>query len=76
AGLLSAIVFYLLTNAGSWQASPLYTKDISGLMNAYIAGLPFLLNQVLGTLVYGAILFSAAWFWIGQQNRQRKTIHA
>lgn len=70
AGLLSAVVFYLLTNAGSWQASPLYTKDFSGLMNAYVAGLPFLLNQVLGTLVYGAILFSAAWFWIGQSEKE------
>ena len=76
AGLLSAIVFYLLTNAGSWQASPLYTKDFSGLMNAYIAGLPFLLNQVLGTMVYGAILFSAAWFWVGQINKERNTVSA
>ncbi len=61
AGLLSAVVFYLLTNAGSWQASPLYSKDFSGLISAYVAGLPFLLNQVLGTLVYGVILFGTAW---------------
>ncbi|HAD96565.1 MAG TPA: hypothetical protein DCG19_04110 [Cryomorphaceae bacterium] len=66
AGILSAIVFYLLTNAGSWQASPIYSKDLNGLIQAYVAGLPFLLNQLAGTLVYGAILFGTAWFWIGQ----------
>ena len=60
-GVGATLAFYLLTNFGAWMGNPLYTKDISGLITAYIAGLPFLLNQALGTLVYGSLLFGAAY---------------
>lgn len=62
AGVGSALVFYLITNFGSWLGNPLYPQNLVGLMESYAAGLPFLANQVLGTLSYGAIMFGAAWF--------------
>lgn len=62
-GLSAAVVFYLITNFGAWMASPLYAQNYLGLIAAYVAGLPFLLNQVLGTLFYGVILFGAAYAW-------------
>lgn len=60
-GLSAAVSFYLITNFGSWLGSSLYPPNFYGLIASYIAGLPFLLNQILGTLVYGSILFGSAY---------------
>lgn len=62
AGLSSALVFYLLTNFGSWLSSPLYAKDFGGLISSYIAGLPFLINGAIATLVYSFGIFGLYWF--------------
>jgi hypothetical protein len=35
----------------------MYTPDLTGLMSSYIAGVPFLVNQILGTMVYGMVIF-------------------
>lgn len=56
--LLASVLFFLITNAQScFSAVSPYSKDLSGLMAAYIAGLPFFLNTVAGDLVYSAALF-------------------
>ncbi len=68
AGLASALVFYLFTNLGSWIYDPMYTKDLTGLMASYAAGLPFLLNQAGSNLLYGAVLFGAAYWVMGRQR--------
>lgn len=66
AGFASSIVFYLITNFGVWAGEfSMYPKTFAGLMDSYIAGLPFLLNQVAGTVVYGAIMFGAAYYLTG-----------
>jgi hypothetical protein len=56
-GLSGAILFFLITNFGSWMVQPMYTPDLTGLMSSYIAGVPFLVNQILGTMVYGMVIF-------------------
>ncbi len=61
AGIGSAVLFYLITNFGAWLGNPLYAQDFGGLMFSYEMGLPFLANQVLGTLCYGGVLFGAAY---------------
>ncbi len=70
-GVLSAILFFLITNFGSWQAGILYPKTLSGLMACYAAGLPFFLNQLAGTLVYGSVLFGAAYYFFGLLQVQK-----
>ena len=64
----STLLFYLITNLGSWMGNPIYTKDFSGLMMAYEAGLPFLLNQIGATVLYSAILFTGAYYWFGSKE--------
>lgn len=58
--LAAGVVFYLITNFGVWinAASP-YSKDFSGLLQSYQAGLPFFRNTLLGNLFYGFVLFGA-----------------
>ncbi|CAI8306913.1 MAG: Uncharacterised protein [Flavobacteriia bacterium] len=49
----ASTLFFLLTNGAVWYANPMYSQDVSGLILAYAAGLPFFLNFLLGTLAYG-----------------------
>lgn len=63
-GIGGSLVFYLVSNFGVWIGSPMYPQTLGGLMNSYIAGLPFLVNQAAGTLVYGAAIFGFAWYGI------------
>lgn len=58
ASLIGSIIFFLITNAAVWAFTPMYTKDITGLMESYIAALPFFRNSLLGDLLYTGALFS------------------
>jgi len=53
---LGAVLFFLVTNFGSWL-NPMnpYTQDVSGLMASYQAGVPFFRNAILGDLLFGFI---------------------
>jgi hypothetical protein len=53
----SSVVFFLLTNFGAWMTSALYAKTAEGLMQAFVAGIPFFQNSLLGNLVYSALIF-------------------
>ena len=53
----SSVLFFLVTNFGAWMTSALYTKTAAGLMQAYLAGIPFFQNTLLGNLAYTAIIF-------------------
>jgi len=55
--MISTLLFFVLTNFGSWLHSPFYTQDMSGLMLAFEAGLPFLLNSILGNLFFVGVFF-------------------
>jgi hypothetical protein len=50
--LISALSFYFITNFASWLGSPLYAQNVYGLGASYLAGLPYLLNQVISTVLY------------------------
>jgi hypothetical protein len=53
----SSVLFFLLTNFGAWLTSALYAKTAAGLMQAYVAGIPFFQNSLLGNLAYTAVIF-------------------
>jgi Family of unknown function (DUF6580) len=53
----SSVAFFLLTNFGAWMASGIYAKSADGLMQAYVAGIPFFQNSLLGNLVYAGVIF-------------------
>lgn len=55
--LVSTMLFFVLTNFGSWLHSPFYSQDMAGLTLAFEAGLPFLLNSVLGNLFFVGVFF-------------------
>jgi hypothetical protein len=62
-GFLTATLFFLITNFGSWINNPIYPQNYMGLMASYAAGLPFFQNTLLGDLSYLAILFGITKFF-------------
>lgn len=56
--ILAAILFFMLTNFGVWlsMASP-YSKDMSGLLQCYEAGIPFFRNTLISNVLYSYLLF-------------------
>ncbi|HEV2281715.1 MAG TPA: DUF6580 family putative transport protein [bacterium] len=54
--LVSAVLFYLITNFGEWLG-PLYPHTSAGLAASYIAAIPFFGNTVLSDLAYSLALF-------------------
>ena len=55
--LAGSVLFFLVTNFGTWLGGALYPQTGAGLAAAYVAGIPFFQWTVLGTLAYAALLF-------------------
>jgi len=55
AGLVSAVLFFIVTNFGAWLA--MYPLTVEGLQACYIAAIPFFRNTLASTLVYSVVLF-------------------
>lgn len=57
AALSGSLLFFLLSNFGVWLEGLLYPKTWAGLVACYVAGIPFYRHQLLGDVVYTALLF-------------------
>lgn len=57
ASVLASTIFFLVTNLGSWWMDPIYPKTIIGVVEAYVAGIPFFWNTLAGDLFFSAVLF-------------------
>ena len=55
-GFASSVIFFLITNFGSWLTMAMYEKSFSGLLQSYIMGIPFFHNTLLSTLIYLFVL--------------------
>jgi len=56
--LVGSMLFFVVTNFTTWFGSTtLYPQTGSGLVAAYLAGIPFFKWTLLGTLFYSALLF-------------------
>ena len=52
----ASILFFLVTNFAVWAAGA-YARDLSGLAQSYVMGLPFFRNTLLGDLFYTGVFF-------------------
>lgn len=67
ASLLGSVVFFLITNFSSFLSLPgLYPQNLTGLLSAYAAGIPFFWNTMIGDFFFVAVLFGS-FEWV--QNR-------
>ena len=57
ASIACSIIFFLMSNFGTWQSGVMYPKTSVGLVACYAAGLPYFLNSLIGDLGFAALLF-------------------
>ena len=57
AALASSIMFFLISNFGTWALSGMYPHTFAGLAACYVAAVPFFQNTVAGDLFYVMLLF-------------------
>ena len=70
--VVSSFLFFLITNFGVWYGSAFYAQNSSGLLASYIAGLPFLFNQLTGDLFFGAVAYGCYEYLNGSARQQAK----
>jgi hypothetical protein len=63
ASIASSLIFFLITNFAAWQSGMMpYPMNFNGLIEAYVAGLPFLNNSIFGDLFYNSVFFGGFYF--------------
>ena len=65
AALFCSVQFFLITNAGVWLAGA-YDRGLNGLLESYVAAIPFFRGTVLGDLLY-----TSAFFGLYEMARER-----
>ena len=60
--LASSLVFFLVTNAGSWLTSGMYSNDIGGLISSYVAAIPFYKMSFMSNLLFTLVFFGTMYF--------------
>ena len=68
ASLAGSTIFFLLTNFGVWTAWAMYPRNMAGLAQCYIAGIPFYRNELIGDLVWNAIMFGS-YYWLIERRK-------
>ena len=58
AGLAGCIVFFIVTNFAVWALGDTYPHTPAGLIQCYVAAIPYFRNSLLGTAFFSAVLFS------------------
>ena len=57
AAVASSVLFFAVTNFGTWLTSDMYPQTFSGLAACYVAAIPFFQNTLAGDLFFAALLF-------------------
>ena len=75
AAMSSAVLFFVVTNFGSWLSFDTFPPTLSGLASCYIAGIPFFKGTLLGDVLYSAVLFGGyalaqrRWSWLREPTQ-------
>jgi hypothetical protein len=63
ASLASSAIFYVITNFAVWASGMVgYPMTAGGLMQSYVAAIPFFRNALLVDLFYNAVFFGSFYF--------------
>jgi len=57
AAVASSVLFFLVSNFGTWALSGMYPHTPAGLAACFVAAIPFFQNTVAGDLFYATLLF-------------------
>jgi hypothetical protein len=74
-GVFSVIFFYAWTNLGWWLTSYMYPMNLHGLIQCYVAAIPFLKNQLLSVIFFVPVfnlLFSRVFNYFEKHETESK----
>jgi hypothetical protein len=57
AAIASSVLFFVVSNFGTWASSGMYPHTFAGLSACYVAAIPFFQNTIAGDLFYATLLF-------------------
>lgn len=57
--IMSSLTFFFITNFGVWLSSGMYSLTANGLVQCYIAAIPFFRTTLFGDLFFSFILFTS-----------------
>jgi hypothetical protein len=57
AAVASSVLFFVVSNFGTWALSGMYPHTAAGLAACYGAAIPFFQNTLAGDLFYATLLF-------------------
>jgi len=61
--LVVVFIHWIVTDFGVWAGGTMYPKNLAGFWACLVAAIPFERNFLIGTLVYGTVMFGAfEWF--------------
>jgi hypothetical protein len=66
ASILSAVIFFMVTNFGAWLT--LYPHTIDGLRQCYILAIPFFRSSLVSTVAY-SLVFYAGYEWLLKRSQ-------
>lgn len=55
--ITGSLLFFLITNAAVWIATPYYPNTLQGLLTSYTMAIPFFHTGLLGDLFYNGVFF-------------------
>jgi hypothetical protein len=55
--LAGSMVFFVVTNFAVWLGGSMYPMSLAGLGQCFVMAIPFFKNELIGTLLYSALLF-------------------
>ena len=55
--VLSAVLFFIITNFAVWAMGSFYSKDFTGLITCFTMGIPFFKYTLLSSIIFSSILF-------------------
>lgn len=64
-GTVGSLIFFMTSNFAVWMTSGMYLKTVDGLIECYVAALPFFHNTLGSTIIYSFVLFGA---WNGAKK--------
>ena len=73
--LAGSALFFFITNGAVWAIGQgaMYPHTLTGLTEAYVAGLPFFRNTIVGDLLYVGVFFGIAEIAFALARRQIRT---
>lgn len=63
AGLGGASLFFVVTNFAVWASGQMYVMSLQGLVDCYVAAIPFFRNTLVSGVVYSVIFFGVYGFY-------------